>query len=321
MIVAKTPLRIPIAGGLTDLKSYAAEFGGVTVSATIDKYIYVILRGDNGNYFDLKYQNVHERVTSADQISHALIREATKLTGLQDRPFELVIMSDLQGESGLGGSGALTVSLLNAMYAYKGERVDKMRLLREAAHIEVDILEGASGYHDPTICALGGLKLVEYDGPAISYRDVAIDDETRRVFEESLMFFYSGRHAKSKPSLDLLSSHMDRALPILHEVRGLGYEAEQAFLSGDLNRIGRVMAEQQAAKMKLPGRFVDGYVRRITKQITNLGGYAQLPGGKISAFVLVCCPPEKQDAIRASLSSYPELKLKLESGGAQVRRM
>ncbi len=322
MIVSKTPLRIPLAGGLTDLKAYAERYGGVTVSATIDKYVYVMLKENLGGYYRLRYQDVREKVGEVAHIKHDLIREAVRVTGLEERPLDLVIMADLAGESGLGTSGAVTVGLLHAMHAFRGETVSKERLLTEASHIEVDVLQGASGYHDPSICALGGLKLIEYHieyhGANVAPRDINLSPEMRAAFQNSLLFFYSGRHAKSKPSLDLLSSHMSEATETLHEIKGLGYALERAFLGSDLQRVGEIIGEMQALKQRLPGRFEDQYVQDVTRRVREAGAYAQLPGGKISAFVIVCCPDGEQERVRRALSDLKEVRLALETGGAQV---
>ncbi|MEZ4605781.1 MAG: hypothetical protein R2880_03760 [Deinococcales bacterium] len=318
MIVAKTPLRIPLAGGLSDLKSFASQFGGVTVSSTINKYVYAVVGDNLEGQFELRYQNIYETAQEARQIKHPLIREALILTGLEQRPLTISIIVDLAGESGLGTSGAITVSLLHALYRLKGEEVSKMRLLTEAAHIEVDILEGASGYHDPSICALGGLKLIEYQGSEVKPRDIAISPESKALFEKSLLFFYSGHHAKSKPSLDLLSSHIRSAEPLLHEIKGLGYGLEQAFLSANLPKIAEIIGEQQRLKQLLPGKFIDDYVRDIVKRVRSTGAYAQLPGGKISAFVIVCCPNGEHAAVREALKDLKEVYFQLETEGTKA---
>lgn len=315
MIVSKTPLRIPLAGGLTDLKGYAERFGGVTVSATIDRYVYVILKENLGGYFRLRYQDAQEKVSEVGHIKHDLIREAVKLTGLSDAALDLIIMSDLPGESGLGTSGALTVGLLHAMHAYRGEGVSKAQLLKEAGYIEVEALAGASGYHDPAICALGGLKRLEYDGAEVTPKDIALSLATKRAFEASLLFFYSGRHAKSKPSLDLLSSHMREAFGTLHEIKALGYRLERAFEEGDLQNIAACIGEMQRLKQRLPGRFEDAYVEDVIQRVRETGAYAQLPGGKISAFVIVCCPNGEQAKVREALSDLQEVQLNLTTQG------
>lgn len=318
MIVTKTPLRIPLAGGLTDVKPYAEAYGGVTVSATVDQYVYVVLKANGGGFFDLRYQDVHEKAPDAGAIRHDLIREALHLTGLQDTPLSIHILVDLASESGLGASGALTVGLLHAMHAFRGASPTRAALAEEAGHIEVDVLDGASGYHDPTITALGGIKLIEYRGAETHARDVAMSAATRDAFTGSLLFFYSGRHARTKPSLDLLSSHMTEALPVLHELKAIGYELERAFGAGDLQRVAQIIGQQQALKQRLPGKFVDDYVLDVTRRVREVGAYAQLPGGKISAFVIVACPDAQHDAVRRALPELEEVHLGLEPRGTRA---
>lgn len=318
MIVSKTPLRIPLAGGLTDIRPYAEAFGGVTVSATVDRYIYVVVKPNPGGIFELRYQDTQEKAADGRRLRHDLVRESLRLTGLLDTPLSVHILADLASESGLGASGALTVSLLNALHRLKGEEPTAEELAREAGHVEVEVLEGASGYHDPTITALGGLKLIEYRGAEFRARDVVVSEATRRAFADSLLFFYSGRHARTKPSLDLLSSRLDEAEPTLHRLKAIAYELEAAFSAGDLRRIAEIIGEQQALKQQLPGKFVDDYVLDVTRRVREVGAYAQLPGGKISAFVIVACPDAQHDAVRRALPELEEVHLGLEPRGTRA---
>lgn len=323
MIIAKTPLKLPFAGGLSDLKPFAARYGGATLSTAIDKYIYVALKDNLGGYFRLKYQDAQEKVREVAHIKHDLIREAIRLAGLEDRPLDIVVMADLSGESGLGSSGALAVALVNALYAYRGEPLSPQQLYQRASYLEVELLEGG-GYHDPAICALGGLKLIEYRGAEIRPRELALTPELRAAFEASLLFFYGGHHYRSKPSLALLSSQIEAAQPTLAAIKALAYALEQALVAGDLRRAGQLIGEQQRLKQELPGHFVDDYVREVTARVAKLGAYAQLPGGKVGSFVCVCCPDgaRQQAAVRAALAvDHRELALKFEPGGARVMRL
>lgn len=317
MIFAKTPLRIPFGGGLTDLKQYAQRFGGATVSVTIDKYIYVALKTNIDGYINLKYMDVHEKVSKIEDVRHDLIRETLRLMKLDQIPVDIYIMADLNSESGLGGSGALTVSLLHAMHRFKGEDPSHQQLLEEASYIEVDVLDSASGYHDPSICALGGLKLIEYDQSGIRGRSIDIPDIQKQVLQNRLLFFYSGKHFKSKPSLDLLNTQMDSALDTLHQVKQVAYDLEKALLEGNLHEVGRLIQEQQQLKQNLPGRFYDQYVGDLISRINKLGGYAQLPGGKIGAFVLVYAHEDQQNKIRSQLSDLQEVKVNFSFDGSR----
>lgn len=321
MIFAKTPLRIPFGGGLTDLKKYAERFGGATVSTTIDKYVYVGLKPNVDGYINLKYMDVHEKVSSINDVRHNLIRECLKLMKLDQIPVDIYIMSDLNSESGLGSSGALTVSLLHAMHSFKGDEVGKQQLLEEASHIEVEVLDSASGYHDPSICALGGLKLIEYDDKGIRGREIEIPDIQKQVFQDRLLFFYSGKHFKSKPSLDLLNTQMDTALDTMHKIKQTAYDLEKSFLEGNLQHVGELIQRMQDLKQQLPGNFEDEYVIKLIERINKMGAYAQLPGGKIGAFVIIYSHEDQHNRIRSELSDLKEVRLNFSSSGTEVTRL
>ena len=320
MIVTKTPLRLPLAGGLTDLKSYAHQHGGVTVSMAIDKHVYVIIKDSVDGFFDLRYTDVHEKVLDHSEIKNDLIREALIVAGLSEHPVHLVVMTDLAGESGLGTSGAVCVGLLNAMFSLKGKQKSQQELLEAAAHIEVEVLEGASGYHDPSICALGDIQHIIYDTNGIQAQPVVLSDDIRARFQDSLLFFYGGHHAKSKPSLNLLESHLDKGLDHLHQIKAIGLELKPALIAGDIQRVGEILGEQQRLKMTLPGKFTDDYVKDIVGKVRDLGAYAQLPGGKISAFVVVCCPDGQQDAVRTLMvaEGHQEIGFAIERNGTSA---
>ena len=322
MIVSKTPLRLPLAGGLTDLKSYAHQFGGVTVSMAIDKYVYVIIKDSVDGFFDLRYSDVHEKVLQCPDIKNDLIREALRISGLEDHPVHLVVMTDLPGESGLGTSGAVCVGLLNAMYSFQGIEKTQQALLETAAYIEVNVLEGASGYHDPSICALGDVQFIEYSQQGIHAQSVALSDEIRDRFQNSMLLFYGGHHAKSKPSLNLLESHLESAIDHLHKIKSIGLELSTALSTGDMQRVAEIIGEQQRLKMTLPGKFTDDYVKRIVADVSKLGAYAQLPGGKISAFVMVCCPDGQQQAVRDLMKDgHREVPFAIERTGTYAQTL
>jgi len=321
MIISKTPFRVPFAGGLSDLPAYAHRFGGVTVSSTIDKYVYIGVKRNVDGYINLKYMDVHEKVTAAEDVRHDLIREALYMTGLEGEPLDVYIMVDLNSESGLGSSGAVTVGLLNAMHAYKGEQVESLQLFEEAARIEVEHLGNASGYHDPAISALGGLKLIEYDADGIDSRPISIGERFKQEFQDSLLFFYTGRHYKSKPSLDLLASHMDDALETVGEMKQNAYDLADAFARSDLAAVSQAIQAQQDLKQKLPGKFTDDYVEDVVRRTQKHGAGVQLPGGKIGAFLMVCCPAGQQAAVREEFKEFREVTLGLSDPGSTVIEM
>lgn len=319
VIVSKTPLRIPFAGGLTDLKRYASQFGGATCSTTIDRYVYVVVKDSAEDLIDLRYRDAHERVTRAGALKHDLTREAVLLTGMTNRPLEIHILADLHGESGLGSSGALTVGLLNALHTLRGESPSREQLVAEAAHIEIDVLGGASGFHDPAICAFGGINLIEYDGGGVTRRRADIPDAQVEEFRDRLLVFYTAIHCRTKPSLYLLDSGMDRAFDVLHEMKALAHAMYSALSRGDADEAGRVLHAQQEHKVRLPGLFSDPFVEDVMERARELGLGIQIPGGKVGGYLLVYCPSEPhKEAARKAFHSFREIRLSFERAGATV---
>jgi len=290
MVVIKTPLRIPLAGGLTDIKGYADRFGGVTLSTTIDKYIFIAVKKNLDKVFDLHYLNTYERAPDVESIRHNHIRETIKLTGMSTSRLDITIMNDLQHEGGLGSSGALTAALLSALYEHKNEAVDAARIIDEASHIEMEILEGASGYHDHSITHLGGFRLLNYVGGKPVEDPLDVPTETIDSFIRRLMLFYSGFHAKTKPSLALLAANIDSVLPQMDAIKQNAFDLRDALRRGDINGAGECVQRQQDLKQKLPGSLENELVIDTMRRARKLGVYVQIPGGKIGSFLLVYRP-------------------------------
>jgi len=319
VIIAKTPLRIPFAGGLTDLKRYAARFGAATCSVTINRYLYVVVKENAADLIDLRFRDVHERVRHADDLKHDLTREVIRFTGLAERPLEIHLLADLKGESGLGSSGALTVGLLHALHTLQGRNPSPEQLAAEASHIEIDILGGACGFHDPAICAFGGLNLIEYGENGVTSRRSDISPDCLQPFEDNLLVFYTAIHSQTNPSLHLLDSGMDGALETLHEMKGLAYAMYEALAGGDADEAGRVLHVNQECKMRLPGNFRSPFVDDVMQRAEENDLLVQIPGGKVGGFLLAYCPTEAhKESAREVYGSFQEVDLVFEGEGPTV---
>lgn len=318
MIVATTPLRLPLGGGLTDLKAYAERFGGVTVSSTIGVATYVSVLPSIDGRFEVHYAGGFETATRIDEVRHDLVREALRAAGLEATPLRLALWVDVAGESGLGTSGSLTVGLLHALASFRGERPSPEHLAEVAAHIEVEVLRGASGYHDPHVCARGGLLRLDYEGARVRARRIELPPRGREDLQRSLLLFASGRQARTKPSLDLLSAQFEQAVPVLHDVKALALTLEAALEAGDLAEVARCIGAKQRLKMRLPGHFSDAFVEDVVARVEATGASAQVPGGKISGYVLVCCPNGEHEAVRRALADLREVPLALGREGTRV---
>lgn len=313
-----TPLRLPFAGGLTDVKEYAGRFGGATVSSTIDLGVRVNVGVSETRSYEIASLLASEVAPDRDSIVNDLVREALVSVGHDGPPLTIAVEVDVVDHSGLGTSGAITVALLHALRAWRGERPEPAALAREAAHIEVEVMAGASGYHDANVCARGGLLLVEYEGADVEVESLALPAGFRERFQDSLLLFATGRKASTKASLQRLSAGMDAALPVLHDIKALAYETATALRTGDLVQVARCIGEQQRLKQLLPGSFVDDFVVDVGSRVASTGACAQFPGGKIGGYVLVCCPDGQQAAVRRELSELAEVPIALAVGGSRV---
>src|SRR5690606_2464093 len=252
----RTPLRLPFAGGLTDIKEYAARYGGVTVSSTIDLGVEVAVTAD-GQGITVAAADAPQHAPPAHELRNALVRCALQRVGHAGEGLDIAITVEVQDHSGLGTSGAITVALVHALRALRGEEPSPQLLADDATHIEVEMLGGASGYHDANVCARGGLLRIDYDGPQATAVRLASPAGFLDAFQDSLLLFATGRRASTKASLGLLSAGFEGAVDVLHQMKELAEDTASAFEAGDLARLARNIGEQQRLKQLLPGSFVD----------------------------------------------------------------
>ena len=178
MIITRSPLRISLGGGGTDLPSYYREHGGFAVAAAIDKYVYITIHQTFAQELIVKYSRL-ERVTSVDQIAHPIIREALRLVDISNPYLELTSMADIPAGTGLGTSGSFTTALLKALHTYQKNIIPNADLAAQACDIELNKLGEPIGKQDQYIAAIGGVTAFTFhpDG-RVDYRPVRLAEET-----------------------------------------------------------------------------------------------------------------------------------------------
>lgn len=318
MICVRTPLRLPLAGGLTDVKRYAAEHSGLTVSSTIQLGVLVRAMPSPTGAFEVVAGGGVKRYARAAEVEHDLVREALALVDPALPPLRVEVELEVAGHSGLGASGAICVGLLHALRRLNGEWPSASELADQASRVEVDLLGGASGYHDPHICARGGLRQITYDGPVVAERELRLPDGFAAAFEASLLMFATGLQASTKSSLTKLSDDYERSLPVLHDIKALAGELSSALEGGDLTRAAWCIGHQQRLKERLPGDFRSELVTSVRQVVEPLGAATQFPGGKVGGYFYVCCPDGQQEAVRRALSVFQEAPLRFTGVGSAV---
>ena len=252
MIITRTPLRISLGGGGTDLPSYYRENGGgFLVAAAISKYIYVSVHDNFEPEFLLKYSKIEKALTIQD-IEHPMIREALKLF-TPSRFLEISSQADIPAGTGLGSSGTFSVGLLHALSADSHQSMSQEALAELACRLEIEVLKEPVGKQDQYIASLGGLRGIEFrpDGTVAS-ESIALDQASRVDLEERLLLFYTGVRRSAGEELAALDSGVsvkDEGMTSnLDAVKALGRESLRALELGDWDRLGRLFTQQWRAK-------------------------------------------------------------------------
>ncbi|MBD5655154.1 MAG: galactokinase [Candidatus Eremiobacteraeota bacterium] len=254
MIITRSPLRISLGGGGTDLPSYYLQHGGFCISAALDKYVYITLHRTFDTDIIVKYSRL-ERVATVDEIEHPLIREALRLTGSTNGSLEVTSMSDIPAGTGLGSSGSFTTALLHALNTLQKTIVSKAELAEQACHIEIDVLGEPIGKQDQYVASFGGLTCFEFgtDGKT-SVRPLRSSEETISNLEDHLLLFFTGytRSAGSilKDQNDRTKANDATVLENLHRVKEIGRESGRLLEDGRLREFAALMHEHWELKRK-----------------------------------------------------------------------
>ena len=245
MIITRSPLRISLGGGGTDLPSYYKKHSGFLIAAAIDKYVYITLHQTFVTDLIVKYSQM-ERVKHATELRHPIIREAMKLVGIDGPYLEITSMADIPAGTGLGSSGSFTTALLKALHAHQKNLVHPRELAEQACHIEIELLGEPIGKQDQYIAAYGGLTCFQFlPNGHVEAAPLKVDSETLYNLEDNLLLFFTGYSRAAGTILkeqDEKSRTSDKEMiDNLHFVKDLGYQSQEALENGDLHRFGGLM--------------------------------------------------------------------------------
>ena len=257
MIIARSPLRITLGGGGTDLPSYYEEREGFLISAAIDKYVYITLHETFEKGYFLKYSKF-EKCEDIDEIQHPIIREALKLLDWKKPCLELCSMADIPAGTGLGSSSSFTTALLRALHTMQGNIVSTRTLAEEACEIEMNRLGEPIGKQDQYIASYGGITCMNFHRDGYVWVDpLRISDETLYNLEDNLILYFTGfsRSAGNilKEQNDKSKEHNEDMLKNLDFVKELGYQSKYALEKGDLDTFADIMNTHWEYKKKRSG--------------------------------------------------------------------
>lgn len=247
MIIARSPLRITLGGGGTDLPSYYREHEGFLISAAIDKYVYVTVTRPFTPGIYLKYSNM-EHVEKVEDIQHRIIREVLRMECLKTPQVEITTLADVPSGTGLGSSGSFTTALLKSYYAYRRKFILPQELAELACHIEIDRLGEPIGKQDQYIAAYGGLTCFTFHpDDKVTAEPLNISMNTMLDLSDNLLLFFTGFSRSAgvilKDQDSRSRNHEDEIRRNLDYVKALGYRSKAALESGNLDQFGELMHE------------------------------------------------------------------------------
>jgi D-glycero-alpha-D-manno-heptose-7-phosphate kinase len=324
MIITRTPLRISLGGGGTDVPSYYRETdGGFLIAAAISKYVYIAVNDNFDDDLLLKYSQI-ERVDKASAARHPLLREALNLTGISSG-IEISSMADIPAGTGLGSSGAFTVGVLRALWSYRHEIVSNHDLARQAAEIEIERLGEPIGKQDQYIAAIGGVTAFQFHSDErVEIIPLVLSLPMRHRLEDNLLLFYTGMRRSAS---EVLAEERSREMPgsarslrtNLDEVKRLGRATRTALENGDAVAFGALLTEQWRMKFeRQPSRehhTVDDWIRRGI-DAGALGG--KLVGAGGGGFLLFYA--ESKEDLRAEMTALglPEVRFTIDYEGSST---
>jgi D-glycero-alpha-D-manno-heptose-7-phosphate kinase len=254
MIITRSPLRITLGGGGTDLPSYYREHGGFLIAAAIDKYVYInVMRPFTQGIF-LKYSKL-EHVTQVDEVHHPIMREAIRMLGFKTPQVEITTLADIPAGTGLGSSGSFTTALLRALYAHRRRLLPVSELAEMACEIEINRLGEPIGKQDQYIAAYGGVTCFTFHpDEKVRAEPLKMSIETLFNLEDNLLLFFTGFSRSAGTILqdqkDRTQHHDTNMLANLHYVKELGYRSRQMLERGDTAGFGDLMHEHWEHKKR-----------------------------------------------------------------------
>jgi len=254
MIITRSPLRISLGGGGTDLPSYFGKFGGFLIAAAIDRYVYVTVNRPFGAGIRLKYSDI-ENVDTVDEVRHPILREALRMMNLRTPQIEITTLAEIPSGTGLGSSGSFTTALVKALYAHRRRLLHSSEVARLACEIEIERLHEPVGKQDQYIAAYGGVTCFDFhpDG-SVSAQPLALGMDTLFELEDNLLLFFTGFSRSAGSLLQDQKTRSDAEDPEmidnLHYVKDLGYRSQRALEAGRCHEFGELLHEHWEHKKR-----------------------------------------------------------------------
>lgn len=319
MLITQTPYRVSFVGGGTDLPAFYEQEYGAVFSLAVQKHMYVTL----SRRFEASTRVAYSRTEIAEQvedIQHTIVRECLKLTEL-GRHLEITTIGDVPAGTGMGSSSTLTVGLLHALHAYKGEIINRHQMAEQACKIEIDVLRSPIGKQDQYAAAFGGINYIRFNPTGtVDVEPVPCRAETIEELERGMLLMYTNTKRDANVILQKQSDGTRDKFTVLKEMRDLAEPMRQAFAGkGNLDEFARLLHHGWELKRSLGFGISDERIDRWYEAARKCGARAgKLLGAGGGGFLLLFAPPETHNKIREALDHPRELTFKVDRLGSRI---
>jgi D-glycero-alpha-D-manno-heptose-7-phosphate kinase len=329
LLISKTPFRLSLGGGGTDLPHFYHKHGSHVVTAAVQKYVYVFAKRWFEDGIRVSYSKT-ELVSSVDEIEHPIVREVLRLFGPK-RQIEIVSMADVPARSGMGTSASFTVGLLNAIHSVNRASLDAQSLAEMAFKIQTEILKEVGGKQDQYAAAFGGITALHIakDG-RVTVRELSIRDEVIEELENNLICFYTGiQRESSEVQKSIVESATTKSVgmsgsnieEMLLRTKSISFDVAKALESGNLNEFGSLLHMHWLAKRSLSNSISNGSIDKLYEKGLKAGA----TGGKVmgaggGGFLIFYCENGRKSGLRKEMinAGLKEIKIRFDFQGSRI---
>lgn len=322
MIISRTPLRVSLFGGGSDIPAHYRRHGGAVLSTAVDKAVYVTVSPKFDDAVRVSYSRTEE-VTHASQIEHPLVREALALLEIEGG-IEITSVADIPAKgTGLGSSSTFTVGLLNALHAFSGRPASAEQLAREACHVEIERCGEPIGKQDQYAAAFGGFNLIRFNpDDSVEVRKVICDPAALADLQGRMLFFYTGLTRSASALLAEMSAGISAGGPAASGAGQLVAMAEQAYghlCAGDVDALGPMLDAAWQIKREMHSGISNPDIDASYAAAMAAGAEGgKLLGAGGGGFLMFVARPERHPAIRAALAHLREVPMTFAAQGSSI---
>lgn len=319
MILSRTPLRVSLIGGGTDLPSfYENNDYGCVISTAINRYIYIGVNHRFDGKIRLAYSK-YELIDNIDDIENDRIQASLRFLDIS-KGIEIFYISDIPKKMGLGGSSAFTVGLLNALYLYKQEKVFPERLAHEACQIEIDILKNPIGKQDQYATAFGGMNYIKFwDNGTVSLKPILIDESYIQMIIKNLVFIYLGKSHEASYILTDVNQNMKNRMSDFRRLRDIAEQFYKDLMNRNIDNFQEYLKENWDIKKRISTKISNYTIDHLYLKSLKYGAEAgKLLGAGGGGFLMMYVPIEKQEYFKSKMIDYKILKFDIDHYGTQI---